>query len=640
MAGDGGVDDADPLCTEQYANSQVASLKVVSDAGYGFTGWIINGAHIPLASAEPLFLSTMPLLAGDVPFTQCTQNTEAQVSCPRIGIDTDSNNDGMIDELDDPIEETSGKMIDYQNTAAREPVQLLAEALDSLDDTYSLEIAAISGGSHLQVWDSATAAKPFTLPKHYTLDDALPPTLYVSGCKTSNCGPGDAMLEWRLVQQDGVTSTALSDKVLFTVMDMAHIGGEFRIIGYENQAEYEMKLTEEPDGTGTFFRTLGGMRLHLSALVLPDIEVEEYRWSADQGKFFGGYEMTAVELTGDALKGADLTDVYWEGEYTPDLNVIATLNLKIQGDPDPHVVTRSITNRVQKLIPRPRMAGDDVQMLQALINFFSWSYLKKLDTDGILGPGTNDRIQRILKQNYGSYWNQHTSDIAKCLNQHFDDYRQALNDFGWDNGNNPTQQNATMNDSHADFKKDSQTDSDGWVENAAALLTGLTSNIVTPNPDWSSDKRTLLLAVMEQESKRVHWNNWEVTISNVGAIGFLQVMSFNSKRYNDHPGITPIIDNSLNLYKPGENLKAAAQLLNNYLTKAFSGSWTKSGDDQDDLLAKALACYNGGRINILSSNSWENICTSGMIPQESLNFAVQIKDRLGLTIESFENQYK
>ena len=79
IAGDGGVDEAveadgiacaggmaadNPLCTEQFKNSDVAALKVVPDPGYEFVYWEMNGGIIQQASAEPLFLSTMPLFAG------------------------------------------------------------------------------------------------------------------------------------------------------------------------------------------------------------------------------------------------------------------------------------------------------------------------------------------------------------------------------------------------------------------------------------------------------------------------------------------------------------------------------------------------------------------------------------------------
>ena len=105
LAGDGGIDDAeaegngivcsggtavdDPLCTEQYENSQIASLKVIPEEGYGFNGWIVDGAQIELTSAEPLFLATMPMLAqaGEGPFPiQSDGNTEVEASCSTISL--------------------------------------------------------------------------------------------------------------------------------------------------------------------------------------------------------------------------------------------------------------------------------------------------------------------------------------------------------------------------------------------------------------------------------------------------------------------------------------------------------------------------------------------------------------------------
>jgi len=101
-AGDGGVDnDADndpqgngiacaggmaadhPLCAEQFQNKAVAALKVTTEPGYGFTGWIVDGAHIKLTSAEPLFLATRPVLANngaDVQVKNGCTNTQADCS--------------------------------------------------------------------------------------------------------------------------------------------------------------------------------------------------------------------------------------------------------------------------------------------------------------------------------------------------------------------------------------------------------------------------------------------------------------------------------------------------------------------------------------------------------------------------------
>lgn len=58
----GGMAADDPLCTEQFASTMIAALKVVPEPGYTFRGWTVNGAHVQTAAA-PLFLSTMPVLA-------------------------------------------------------------------------------------------------------------------------------------------------------------------------------------------------------------------------------------------------------------------------------------------------------------------------------------------------------------------------------------------------------------------------------------------------------------------------------------------------------------------------------------------------------------------------------------------------
>ncbi len=72
----------DPLCTEQFQNSAIAALKVVPEPGYGFNGWIVDGAHMELTSATPLFLATKPVLAGDVTNVQVKNgSTELQADC-------------------------------------------------------------------------------------------------------------------------------------------------------------------------------------------------------------------------------------------------------------------------------------------------------------------------------------------------------------------------------------------------------------------------------------------------------------------------------------------------------------------------------------------------------------------------------
>ncbi len=204
------------------------------------------------------------------------------------------------------------------------------------------------------------------------------------------------------------------------------------------------------------------------------------------------------------------------------------------------------------------------------------------------------------------------------LNINFDDYRKALNAFGWNDGENPDEDDVTISGDYRDeernvcFKKESaHDDCHGWVEAAAALLTALPPGVISPEVAWSTDKRRLLLKVVHEESGSIHWEDRNVTISSTGALGFTQVQPFNSERYNDR-GVTCIVDASLNLYRPDENLRAGAQFFNDKCLNsgAFSGDWTQPGDDNMALLKKALAYYNGGDENILKNNSWQTIVTS------------------------------
>jgi hypothetical protein len=59
----GGMVTSDPLCTEQFKNFNFTLLKVVTDPGYAFTGWTVNGAAAK-QTIGPLLLATMPGVAS------------------------------------------------------------------------------------------------------------------------------------------------------------------------------------------------------------------------------------------------------------------------------------------------------------------------------------------------------------------------------------------------------------------------------------------------------------------------------------------------------------------------------------------------------------------------------------------------
>lgn len=315
---------------------------------------------------------------------------------------------------------------------------------------------------------------------------------------------------------------------------------------------------------------------------------------------------------------------YWQGDSRADLDEMVTFSLtfgkRIAGNQIEVLGTVPITRRMRSRVLQqtdPIMGGDDVMMLQSLLTFLGW----ELGIDGAFGPGTASRVLAFRKQNiYGATSIQIGNKELELLHAHFDDYRWALNAFGWDNGDEPVQQSATVGQEHPLFKRDSEEEEeeDRWIEEAAAEIEHLKSGIITPDPAWSTDERDLLLAVIWKESSGTHWDNWEVTISPQGALGFLQIMSYNSKRYNSL-GTLPA---SLNLYRPDDNLKQAAYLLEEYSVMAFgdhanqSDGWQVSGDDDVDVLAKILARYNGGDESIHQNNTWETICKDELVKEE------------------------
>jgi len=118
-AGDGGVDAAeangngivcagataanDPLCTEQFKNNALATLKVTTEPGYGFNGWIVDGGLIKMTQAEPLFLTTMPRLA-DAKHTVFSNHSsvECQTDCVKQTVYL-TFDDGPVPGTDDVI---------------------------------------------------------------------------------------------------------------------------------------------------------------------------------------------------------------------------------------------------------------------------------------------------------------------------------------------------------------------------------------------------------------------------------------------------------------------------------------------------------------------------------------------------------
>ena len=151
--------------------------------------------------------------------------------------------------------------------------------------------------------------------------------------------------------------------------------------------------------------------------------------------FYDSYHIDAAPIS-----DTDCPEVYWEGPEPatqPGQNGV-TVTVTVNGSQ-----MQKQTDLKHRLLQQGSQ-GDDVKMLQDLLNFLGWP---ELMVDGDFGGLTGDRVIKFKKQNYGTWTSQNEHvDIGevKILNYHFDDYRLARNAFGWHNGENPDPNNATI----------------------------------------------------------------------------------------------------------------------------------------------------------------------------------------------------
>jgi hypothetical protein len=242
------------------------------------------------------------------------------------------------------------------------------------------------------------------------------------------------------------------------------IDGKFRIIGDQNAPYYhEKQLTGVTEEDGTFFRTLGGMRLQLEA-TLPPEDVEEYAWGTTGGDFFQNYSTTAQPLAPAASKGPDLKDIYWEGAYSPDLDVMVTLMLTIQGMENPLKLTRQIKSRILE----QGMRGDDVAMLQAYLRQIglseraNWGYRgTPVTIDRDFGGKTSTALTRMQRRDQiGQDSVVGETTLAK-IQLHWVDYLKAFERYP---------HFPTINPNDPEIKETIKDEYESWLQKGADFL--------------------------------------------------------------------------------------------------------------------------------------------------------------------------
>ena len=675
----GGMAATDPLCTEQFKNTAIAALKVVSDPSHLFLGWIINGAEIALTYTEPLLLTTMPMLAqtgtgnGYLP-TKTPANVALKCpACPTIAaafrIPVHGSQPEQTLELTEVNENNAKFFRTFGGVRLHLTVNLPEEFRPAVlgyewmspEPQFVITNASLAALS-AQAMSEATLKRveDALLGKEFPSEDTLKTELQ----KTIVSFRMTPEVVQQLLAEEENEESCMT-KIMTVIQDYMAAQPDFVQDEKRNESSlFQLVTTMVNDAKwnsgilkGKYdkpFRdqlaacAYDGDQLHAAYLQkIREKTDQRERLIADivkhasrQGGFFESEFGDDALASGEALKRPG---IYWQGEPRPDLNETVRVKVTYRGAdnlPTTAIVERRIISRELAL----KMKGDDVTMFKLLVNFFPWQ--KNANTHEIfllpvtdnVDSVTNTRMTDILAASYNEdFVNDHTYDLTRTVVAHYDDYRAALNAFGWNNGT-PTQDHGTIKADYSEFST--------WLQAAVAGITIDVPQAILPDATTqNASKYQLLQALSAQEIReQAHWQDWVVTISDAGAIGFLQSIPLNSERYNTHLDAKTDVSASCNLYKPDGNLLAGAQILNGYMSDAFSGKWTKPGDTPDDLLAKALAGYNGVERKTLAGSTWQTLFST-KFEDETRYHVVHIKQDLiaqgwKLTIKAFEQPYK
>jgi|GEM_PF-3238784 len=430
---------------------------------------------------------------------------------------------------------------------------------------------------------------------------------------------------------------------------------DFTIIKVDLEAKFkivenETAMSEVTEGGDTFYRTLGGMRVHLDATVTGATPTE-YEWSTtSDGKYFGSYAQNAAQLTGPALEGAALNEIYWQGDPERDLDETITLKLTFAGG---GTVTKTwnVRSRLLKL-ESPHQTGDDVKMLQSFLRVVGVSQGSTPGVQGTavvadadFGSGTDKAAKRLQERDEltpidGKVGNDTLGKIEK----HWNDYLAAFDAF-------PS--STKINNSHSSFA--------GWITAGASELATTYTDPIQQSVDPNTSREEILTAWVNKETGTFgHWGynvNYRVTLGSAdeyGSIGFSQIQ--NRYKYGASPNAA---FNSLNLYHPEHAIRAFAVFSNKDtipggggFKKAFvapqpykvtknyaAGIYPRLGnaytDDNKDLLSKGVMAYNRGpNYAGFTSKPWPELLKDFDPPLPATPFGTRTAIKYALTIQS------
>ena len=432
--------------------------------------------------------------------------------------------------------------------------------------------------------------------------------------------------------------------------------------------ETERRLIPNRGANPEEYHVLGGIRVKIESDLSVFKEkylIDGYEWSGTGGRFYRGYHVDSPED-----KDLNRYKVYWESPEEIPYNGTITMRVRYRKKSLP-LVREEMGEEIRMLTRELRvgLSGDDVRMFQDLLNWLGWdryTSTHKRRIDGIFEDTTVAMFTRFTHMNWASnYPGAVNASVVHLLNLHYDDYRNALNRYGWDNGINSNERFATMGrlvngvvDRHIVRRIER------WVVLADSEVTTRLPSYSTlgMNPTHRGDDdypqgdedsfQWLIIKIIEQETNYRHWVNWRIVLGASGDLGFVQMMSYNDRRYNNL-GDVP----DMNIYKPDNNIKSCAYHIRPIINQAYApatdpnwsdkhyawqvreeypeGSGKIYTDTPGDLIGKVAAGYNGGTgiFDKLRSHAWDLLIQPGFydpLPQRPRNYGISVKDRLGI----------
>jgi len=436
----------------------------------------------------------------------------------------------------------------------------------------------------------------------------------------------------------------------------------------------ERRLGPAMGGNPPEYRVLGGIRVKIES----DLSVFEekylidgYEWSGTGGRFYRGYHV-------DSPEDRDLRryKVYWESPEDISYRGSIRLNVRYRKKSLPQV-REEMGEEIRMLTRELRrgLSGDDVMMFQDLLNWLGWdryTSTHKRRIDGVFEDTTVAMFTKFTHMNWASnYPATVNASVLHLLNLHYDDYRNALNRYGWHNGISSNTEFATMGrmvNGEVDTSMVSRIEE--WVALADNEVTTRLPSYSTlgMNPTHIGDDdypqggndsfQWLIIKIIEQETGFLgyaHWINWRIVLGESGDLGFVQMMSYNVRRYNNL-GDVP----DMNIYKPEDNIKSCAYHIRPIINQAYAPTGQPNRpyawmvireryqgkiytDTPGDLIGKVCAVYNGGRNSAYASHAWENIVANRTdFPRVSIGevcYGISLKKRLGIPLSSTEKNF-